>query len=136
MIERIGHEQMPRTTHHDSKRVTQAGFERRALITPVTGHTNASNTFNPSSDPIPSTHQMIVRIGKEEIPLFIQCNPRWPRETAAGRLIRTLIFILTTITDHSSYEAGDRIDGANPSVETIGNEQRAICRKRQSAWTG
>jgi hypothetical protein len=126
MIERIGHEQMPRAIHHDSKRVTQAGFEGRALVAPVVCHTNAGNALDTPGGPIPSPHQMIVRIGEEEILLFIQHNPRWPRETAAGWFIRSLVSILTTIAHHSSYETSDGINGTNPSVKAIGNKQCAI----------
>jgi hypothetical protein len=126
MIECVGHEQMPRTIHHDSKGVTQAGIEGRALVAPVVRHTNSGNALNTPSDSIPSPYQMIVRIGEEEIPLFIQRNPRWPRETAAGWFVRPLVPILTAVSHHSSYESSDGINSSNPSVEAIGNEQRAI----------
>jgi hypothetical protein len=126
MIERIGYEQMPRAIHHDSKRVTQTGFEGCALVAPVVCHTNAGDAINTPSRPIPSPHQMVVRIGEEEIPLFIQRNPRWPGETAAEWFIRPLVPIFTAIAHHSSYETSDGINGTNPSVKAIGNEQRAI----------
>src|ERR1700674_1921301 len=104
MIERIGHEQMPRAIHHDSEGVTQAGFEGRALVAPVAGHTNPGNALNTPGGSIPSPDQMVVRIGKVEIPLFIQHNPRWPGESAAGWFIEPLVPILTAIAHHSSYE--------------------------------
>src|SRR6266513_2487499 len=126
MIERIGHEQMPWAIHHDSKRVAQSSFEGRAPITPIGGHTHAGDAFNTPSDSIPSPHQMVVRIGHVEISLLVQCNPRWPRETAAGWFIRPLVSIFTAVAHHSSYETSDRINRTNPSVKAIGNEQCAI----------
>src|SRR5580765_1382889 len=126
MIECIGHEQMTRAIHHDSKWVTQAGFEGRALVAPVVCDTNSGNALNTPSGSIPPPHQMIVRIGEEEIPLFIQCNPRWPRETAAGWFIRPLIPILTAVAHHSSYQTSDGINSTNSAIEAIGNEQRAV----------
>src|SRR5688572_15277648 len=122
MVERIGHQHMSRAIHHDTKRITQSGFEGRAPVTPIGGHTNSGNALNTSGDSIPSPYQMIVRIGEEEIPLFIQCNPRWARKTAAGWFIRPLVSILTAVAHHSSHETSDGINSTNPAVETIGNE--------------
>jgi hypothetical protein len=126
MIERIGHEQMARAIHRNSKRVTQTGFEGCALVAPIVCHTSAGDAINTPSGPIPSPHQMVVRIGEEEVPLFIQRHPRWPRETAVGWFIRPLVPILTAIAYHSSDETDVGINGTNPSAKAIGNEQGAI----------
>ena len=52
--------------------------EGRAFIPPVLCHTNTGDARNASGSPIPSPHQVIIRIGEEEIPFFIERNPRWP----------------------------------------------------------
>jgi hypothetical protein len=78
MIERIGHEQIPRTSHHDSKGVAQASIEGRTFVASIVCHTNTGDARNTTGSPIPSPYQMIVRIGEEEIPFFVQRNSRWP----------------------------------------------------------
>src|SRR5262245_33284281 len=136
MIKCIGNKYMPRVVHHDAKRVTQAGFKGRAPIASVACHTKPSNAHNTPGDTIPSPHQVIVGIGKVQIPLCIQRNPRWTGKTGTVRLLLPLIPILTAVTYHSSYETSVRINNTNPSIKTIGNKQRAIRRKDQSTWAG
>src|SRR4051812_17697914 len=118
MIECIGHEYMPRTVHHNTKRVAQTGIEGRSLVPSVPCDTNPGNTLNTPYNSIPSPHQMVVRIRDVQIPFFIQRDSRWPRETGTGWLIRPLVPILHAVAHYSSYDTSDGINGTNPSVKT------------------
>src|SRR6185436_650144 len=84
MIECIGHEYIPRTVHHNAKRVAQTCVEGRCLVASVACNTNPGNTLNTPGTSIPSPHQMVVRIRDVQISLFIQRDSRWPRGLVPG----------------------------------------------------
>src|SRR3982750_3204397 len=126
VIECIGYIDEPSSVHGHPEWAVEAALQSGAAIPIVSGHAVSGHTHNNLLLPMPTSDQMTVGIGNQQMPLAIERNPIRPRE-AGGKLMRiALISIFGAIPSHGANDAGFRINLANTPIEGIGNVQRAI----------